>query len=77
VRTFAQWDHSRAGFLEIDLVGHEGGDPRGEFAYTLCATDVASGWTEVRVVRNRARRWTHEALKEIRRQLPFALLGLD
>ena len=77
VRTFAQWDHGLAGFLEIDLVGHEGGDPRGEFAYSLCATDVASGWTEVRVVRNRARRWTHEALIDIRRQLPFPLLGLD
>ena len=77
VRTFAQWDHGLAGFLEIDLVGHEGGDPRGEFAYSLCATDVASGWTEVRVVRNRARKWTHEALKDIRASLPFALLGLD
>jgi hypothetical protein len=77
VRTFAEWDHSRAGFLEIDLVGHEGGDPRGEFAYSLCATDVASGWTEPRVVRNRARRWTHEAIQDIRRCLPFAMLGID
>ena len=77
VRTFAEWDRSRAGFLEIDLVAHEGGDPRGEFAYSLCATDVASGWTEARVVRNRARRWTFEALLDIRAQLPFALLGLD
>jgi len=77
VRTFAEWDHSRAGFLEIDLVGHEGGDPRGEFAYSLCATDVASGWTEARVVRNRARKWTFGALQDIRASLPFALLGLD
>ena len=45
VRTFAQWDHGKAGFLEIDLVSHEGGDPRGEFAYSLCCTDGASGWT--------------------------------
>ncbi len=51
VRTFAECDHTEAGFLEIDLVSHEGGDPRGEFAYSLCATDVASGWTEPRVVR--------------------------
>ena len=77
VRTFAEWDHGRAGFLEIDLVAHEGGDSSGEFAYTLCATDVASGWTEPRVVRNRARKWTFEALQDIRRCLPFALLGLD
>jgi len=77
VRTFAEWDQTQVGFLEIDLVGHEGGDPRGEFAYSLCATDVASGWTEARVVRNRASKWTHEALLDIRRSLPFALLGLD
>ena len=45
VRTFAEWDQGRPGFVEIDLVGHEGGDARGEFAYSLCVTDVASGWT--------------------------------
>lgn len=28
VRTFAKWDHAKVGVLEIDLVGHEGGDPR-------------------------------------------------
>jgi hypothetical protein len=37
--------HGEPGFLEIDLVGHEGGDPASEFAYSLCATDMASGWT--------------------------------
>jgi hypothetical protein len=45
VRTFAEWDQTRPGFVEIDLVGHEGGDARGEYAYSLCVTDVASGWT--------------------------------
>jgi hypothetical protein len=77
VRTFAEWDQRRPGFVEIDLVGHEGGDPRGEFAYSLCVTDVASGWTEVRVVRNRARRWTFEALLDVRACLPMPLLGID
>ena len=77
VRTFEQWDHARAGFLEIDLVSHEGGDPRGEFAYSLCCTDVASGWTEPRVVRNRASCWTFAALQDVRGKLPFPLLGLD
>lgn len=77
VRTFAERDQDRPGFVEIDLVGHEGGDARGEFAYSLCVTDVASGWTEARIVRNRARRWTFEALLDVRRQLPFPLLGID
>ena len=77
IRTFAEWDHGRPGFAEVDLVGHEGGDPRGEFAYSLCVTDIATGWTEPRIVRNRARKWTFEALLDIRRCLPFALLGID
>jgi hypothetical protein len=77
IRTFSQWDEKRAGFLEIDTVGHEGGDPHGDFALTLDATDVATGWTEMRAVRNKARRWTLEALRLIRTRLPFPLLGVD
>jgi hypothetical protein len=57
IRTFSQWDEKKAGFLEIDTVGHEGGDAHGDFALTLDATDVATGWTEMRAVRNKARRW--------------------
>lgn len=77
IRTFTEWDHAKPGFVEIDLVGHEGGDPRGEFAYSLCVTDIASGWTEARIVRNRARKWTYEALLDVRAALPFPLLGID
>jgi hypothetical protein len=50
----SQWDDLRPGFTEIDLVGHEGGVSQGEFAFTLDVTDVATGWTEVRAVKNRA-----------------------
>jgi len=77
IRTFSQWEDSRPGFLEIDTVAHEGGTSYGEFALTLTATDVASGWTEMRAVRNKARRWTLQALKLIRKRLPFPLLGID
>ena len=77
VRTFAEWDHGKPGFVEVDLVGHDGGDTCGEFAYSLCVTDIASGWTEPRSVRNRARKWTFEALRDVRRSLPFPLLGID
>ncbi len=37
-RTFADWDNARPGFLQIDLVGHEGGNARGDFCQTLDAT---------------------------------------
>ncbi len=55
IRTFADWDEKRPGFAEIDLVSHEGGNAKGEFVFTLDVTDVASGWIELRAVKNRAR----------------------
>lgn len=77
IRTFADWDDCRVGFLEIDLVGHDGGNASGDFCQSLDATDVASGWSEQRAVKNKAQKWTFEALEEIRKRLPFPLLGLD
>ena len=77
IRTFAQWDENKPGFVEIDLVGHDGGEPSGEFAQTLNVTDIATGWTESQAVKNKAQRWVFEALTDIRARLPFALLGID
>lgn len=77
IRTFAEWDERRPGFCEVDLVGHEGGDPSGQFCQTLNLTCVATGWTEMRAVPNKAQRWVFEALLDIERTLPFPLLGLD
>jgi len=77
VRTFAGWDDARPGFMEMDMVAHEGGNSSGGFAFTLNLTDVSSGWTELRAVKNKAQRWVFEALGLIRNRLPFPLLGLD
>lgn len=77
VRTFAEWDEGKAGFVEIDLVGHDGGSSHGEFLQTLDVTDVHTGWSEQRAVLNKAQRWVFEALVEIRGRLPFPLLGID
>lgn len=30
VRTFSEWDHTTPGFVEVDLVGHDGGSVRGD-----------------------------------------------
>ena len=65
------------GFVEIDLVGHEGGNAVGEHAYTLTVTDIALGWTENRSVRNKARKWVIAALDDIEKSMPFPLLGID
>lgn len=77
IRTFSEWDELRPGFLEIDLVGHDGGVVDSLHAFTLNATDVASGWTACVPLQNKAQVWTFEGLKKIRANLPFPLLGLD
>jgi hypothetical protein len=77
IRTFAEWDQSHPGFVEIDLVSHEGGIGGGDFCQTLDVTDVASGWTEIQAVINKAEIWVFQALKDIRQRLPFPLLGID
>jgi hypothetical protein len=56
VRTFFHWDERKPGFFEIDTVSHCGANSSGEFCSTLTVTDVSSGWTEVRALRNRAHR---------------------
>ena len=77
IRTFADWDERRPGFVEIDLVGHDGGNASGEFAQTLDITDVASGWTETQAVPTKAQMHVLRALQEIRSRLPFPLYGVD
>ncbi|MHB1887442.1 MAG: integrase catalytic domain-containing protein, partial [Acidimicrobiales bacterium] len=77
IRTWAQWDDAVPGFVEIDLVGHEGGNAEGEHAYTLTVTDIATGWTENRSVQNKARKWVVAAREDIAKVMPFPLLGID
>ena len=77
IRTFSEWDENRPGFVEIDLVGHDGGDGTGDFAQTLDVTDVCSGWTETEGVRNKAQIHVFEALLQIDKRLPFQILGID
>ncbi|WP_208012962.1 integrase catalytic domain-containing protein [Nesterenkonia salmonea] len=77
MRTWSDWDNSSPGFLEVDLVGHDGGDLNGEFCYTLTCTDIATGWTENRTIRNKAAKWVFTALIELQAQFPFPILGID
>ena len=77
IRTFADWNEKQAGFVEIDLVGHDGGDSSSDYCQTLDVTDVASGWTETEAVINKAQVWVFDALKSIRAHQPFPLHGID
>ncbi len=77
VRTFSDWDELRPGFIEIDLVSHEGGNARGDYAFTLDATDVCTGWTETEAVRNKAERWVFAGLQKAKARFPFDIIGID
>lgn len=71
-------EHEQApGFIEADMVVHCGPTLAGEFARTLTATDVFTGWTENVAVRNGAHKWVLEAMDEIVMRLPFPMVGLD
>ena len=43
LKTWHEWDDTTPGFIEIDLVSHDGGDNNGTYFHTLDATDVAKG----------------------------------
>lgn len=77
VRTWADWDDAVPGFVEIDLVGHEGGVASGEFCFTLTVTDIATGWTVNRSVPNKAQKWVLIALQYALARFPFPILGID
>src|ERR1019366_9054727 len=76
-RTWSEWDDVAPGFVEIDLVGHEGGNSFGEFCFTLTMTDVATGWTVNRSVKNKAAILVAEAIEHARSVFPFPILGID
>jgi hypothetical protein len=77
VRTFDGWDNPPPGFVEADLVAHSGPVARGSFVQTLVLTDIATGWTECAPLLVREQRLLTEVLSELRKLLPFGLLGLD
>jgi transposase InsO family protein len=77
IRTWSEWSEDTPGFVEIDLVGHEGGNPFGEFCFTLTMTDVKTGWTVNRSVPNKAAANVAEAIEHASSTFPFPILGID
>jgi len=77
IRTWSEWDDVVPGFVEIDLVGHEGGNSFGEFCFTLTMTDIATGWTVNRSVPNKSAIRVTEAIEHGGRQFPFPIKGID
>ena len=77
IRTFAEWNEHRPGFLEIDLVAHCGESTEGQYLNTLSAVDIATGWVACRGVLGKGQQRVGGAVHHIGQNLPFPLLGLD
>ncbi len=77
LRTFADWEEQRPGFLEVDLVAHCGESTEGFYLHTLSAVDVATGWVECQAVWGKGQDRVGSAIHHIAQGLPFPLLGLD
>lgn len=71
------WDEKKIGFSEIDLVAHCGDSLSGEFVFTLNTTDIKTGWFEAEGVLGKSQERVFEGIKNIRKRLPFKLLGID
>lgn len=65
------------GFLELDTVAHCGHSLKGDFLWTLSATDPVTGWTMLRTVKNKAFVHVHAGLEWVAKQAPLPVAGMD
>jgi hypothetical protein len=77
VRTFEDWNDPPPGYFEMDMVAHCGRSVAGNHVHSLVLTDIASGWTEAAAMVVREQTLVTLTVDEIRRKLPFSILGLD
>lgn len=71
------WNTNDVGFMEMDTVAHNGGDPAGEFIYSLDMVEIYSGWSEQYAVMGKGEKGVISAIAAIRNNLPFDLKGMD
>jgi len=77
IRTFADWDDAKPGFVEADLVGHDGGNMSGDFIQSLNFVDIATCWDIPVACKNKAQVHVFEAIKIASARFPFAIAGID
>jgi len=77
IRTFADWNEKKPGYLEADLVGHDGGNGSGDFAQSLNFVDILTGWDESAACINKAQVHVFEAIRTASARFPFKVAGID
>jgi len=68
---------TKIGFLEIDLVCHNGGNPSGTFINTLSMTDITSDWWCGVAIMGKGQHHTLKALTNTIEVLPFNIWAID
>jgi hypothetical protein len=74
---YGPWENVDPGFCETDTVPHCNDDISGEFIYSLNVTDIATSWSEQAAIWGKGEKATKDEIDNIRKRLPFPLLGLD
>lgn len=77
IRTFSDWDDKKPGFVEVDLVGHDGGNPSGDFIQSLNFTDIATCWDVTVACKNKAQKHVFSGIKTASDRFPFPFKGID
>jgi IS30 family transposase len=76
ILTWSELKVEEPGHYQFDLVGHDGGSTRGEFAFSLDCEELYSGWVEPRSLKNRAHRWTVQAIDDVQEKAPVAFKSI-
>jgi len=76
IRTWSEWRHAPVGSLQADLVLHCGESTGGFYLSSLCAVDVATGWTELQPVWGVGKQRVGTAVHHVRQRLPFTMHSL-
>jgi len=76
IKTPLDFDRSIIGHSQIDCVEHNGSSCLGDFVSSLCLVDICLGWWEAEAVMGKGQTESLEALENIRRRLPYRLLGI-
>jgi len=71
VKVASEWDTDKVGNVQVDYVPHGGRSSGGEYAHTISAVDIATGWWEGQAIPGRSQQATGQGLDEIRQRCPF------
>lgn len=72
-----EWDTNDLGFMEMDTVAHNGGDPTGDFIYSLDLVEICSGWSEQIAVMGKGKTGIINSIDQVKQELLFKVKGFD